>query len=278
MSGYSANLDDAGHPSDKPYVAVGGFIASEEQWIAFEEPWKQIMRLRKLKFPFHATDFFHEHRKDNKLKHIVSDLVRVITNHIEAAFSVTVDMTAYKDLNRVRRVEEFLGTPYALVTRALHDNVDKWQKLVGPRSPLLYFVESGTLHRGDMEEIFRDRDGIAPPVPVDKDHVCCQAADLYAHAIYQTACAGGLPSLAFSAFMEKLPYINRRMDARIFREELESDMQKKMVVVTTPNHPEGVRVAIPPRELTKHIDFNFKGNLKRFRRGTVGLPTKKKKK
>jgi hypothetical protein len=199
----------------------------------------------------------------------------VITNHIEAAFSVTVDMNAYKELNRVRRVEEFLGAPYALVTRALHDNVETWQKNVGPKKPLLYFVEDGTLHRGDMQEVFRDRDGITAPIPVKKDHVCCQAADFYAHAVYQTACAKGVPSLAFSAFMDKLPYLDSRMDTRIFREELEADMQKKMAVVITPSHPEGVRVAIPLREVTKHVAFNFKGSPKKHRKGTVGIPKQK---
>ena len=163
-------------------------------------------------------------------------------NHLEAAFSVTVDIKAYKELNRTRRVEEFLGTPYALVTRALHDGVEEWQKLVGPRKPLLYFVEHfverGTLHRGDMEEISPDRDGIAPPIPVDKSHVCCQAADFYAHAIYQTACARGVPSLAFGTFMDKLPYLNRRRDTRIFREELEADLGRKIAVITIPDHPE----------------------------------------
>ncbi len=58
MSGYSVYLDDSGHPIDKPYLVLGGFIAAEDRWLNFEKPWLEILRQRKIDFPFHATDFF----------------------------------------------------------------------------------------------------------------------------------------------------------------------------------------------------------------------------
>ena len=273
MSGYSIYLDDAGHPEDKPYLVVGGFIAREDRWTAFEKPWQEILRVRKIDSPFHASEFFHERKHDSKLEHIVADLVRTITNYIEAAFSVVIDLNAYKDFNRVLRLEEVLGTPYALVTRGIHEDVEKWQEIVGPRSPLLYFVESGTLHRGDMMDCLKDRDRINPPIPVPKSHVACQAADLYAYSVYQTAMQQGRPFMSFKYFMQKLQHPRERWDAKIFRPELEDYLSRP----NTKFKDIPLKVMIPPRAGTEGMTFNFEGNRKKARQGTVGLPKKKRK-
>ena len=271
MSGYSIYLDDSGHPEDKPYLVLGGFIAREDQWIAFEEPWKKIVRERQIDFPFHSTDFFSKRKNDPKLEHIVADLVRTITNHVEAAFSVVIDVNAYKDFNRKLRFEEIVGTPYAILARVLHQNVGEWQKIVGPRSPLLYFVEAGTFHMGDMIDCLQDRDGVNPPIPIAKDHVACQAADLYAYSMYQTAMRGGEPFLSFKYFMQKLSFPRERRDGIIFRPELEAYLSHPNTEV------EGIsgKLLIPPRIATEGLRFNFKGNKKKFRRATVGIPKKK---
>jgi hypothetical protein len=273
MNGYSVYLDDSGHPIDKPYLVLGGFITREDRWIDFERPWKDCLHSRGLNFPFHSTDFFAEHKDDPKLKHILADLVRVITNHIEAAFSATIEIDAYTTFNRERRLEEFAGSPYAIVTRVIHKNVDDWQLRVGDRSPLRYFVEDGTLHKGDMMDCLRDRDGINPPTPVKKDHVACQAADLYAYSVYQSAMLGQ-PSLSFRFFMDKLPSINERVDTRTFRSELETYLASNTSVVLTERYPEGVKVPIPRRDLTPGINFNFARNKKKLRRASLGIPKK----
>jgi Protein of unknown function (DUF3800) len=273
VSGYSVYLDDSGHPVDKPYLVVGGFIAREDRWIDFEKPWRDCLRTRGIDFPFHATDFFAKHKGDPKLKHILADLVIVITNYVEAAFSVAVDVNAYKEFNRERRLEEFAGTPYALLTRALYKNVDDWQMRVGGRSPISYFVEDGTLHKGDMMDCLRDRDGINPPASVRKDNVACQAADLYAYSVYQSALLGKA-SESFGHFMEKLPFTNERVDTRTFRAELEAYLASNTSVVHTEKHPEGIKMPIPKRALTPNLQFNFSRNKKKIRRATVGIPKK----
>ena len=105
--GKSVYLDDSGHPVDKPFLVLGGFVSTESRWIEFERAWREILDYRKIPFPFHATDFFADHKNDPKLEHIVSDLVRTISNYVEAAFSVGLDMEAYKEANRAKRLEEF---------------------------------------------------------------------------------------------------------------------------------------------------------------------------
>jgi hypothetical protein len=267
MSGYSIYLDDSGHPVDKPYLALGGFIAREDRWLDFEIGWKQALRTRKIAFPFHSTDFFSAHKNDPKLKHIVTDLVVAITNHVEAAFSVVIDIGAYNEFNESCRLDEFAGTPFAIVTRCLYENVEEWQKIVGARAPLLFFVESGTLHRGDMMDCLKDRDGITPPIPVPKDHVACQAADLYAYSVYQTALHSGKPFLSLGCFQEKLSFPRERRDTRISRSDLEAYLSRPTSVV--PEVAGNSKVRIPPRSGTEDMSFKFKGNQKKTRRSII---------
>ncbi len=217
--------------------------------------------------------FFKERRNDPKLRHIGADLVRVITNHIEAAFSVTIDVNVYHELNRGRRWEEFSGTPYALITRAIHQTIDDWQRVVGLRRPLVYFVEDGTLHRGDMMDCLRSLWNKSADT-CEKDHVACQAADLYAYSVYQTAIKGGEPFLGFRYFMEKLPYTNERIDTKIFRPELESYVTKATAVLVTEKYPHGVRVNIPSRDESDGWKFNFNGNPKKVRQPKLAATKK----
>jgi hypothetical protein len=265
MNGHSIYLDDSGHPKDKPYLAIGGFIAAEERWIAFEAPWRAILQKRGIEFPFHSADFFTIHRKNPKLKYIVSDLVRVICNHVEAAFSVVIDVNAYDEFNQSRRLDEFAGTPYAVITRSIYDIVGMWQKRVGQRAPLLYFVEDGTLHRGDMMDCLRDRDGISPPIAVPKGHVACQAADLYAYSVFQTAVQKGKYFISLELFHEKLRFPDEHMDARIFRSDLETYLSRPTTVLVGSIE----KFAIPDRTQTAGLKVNFKGNTKKIRRSIV---------
>ena len=179
-------------------------------------------------------------------------------------------MNAYKSFNRELRLEEMCGTPYAIITKAIYENVELWQKVVGRRSPLLYFVEDGTLHRGDMMDCLLDRDRVKPPASVSKAHTACQAADLYAYSVFQTAMQHGKPSLGFQYFMEKLQFPRERLDARIFRSDLENYLSKpntKLVGIDE-------KILIPSRAATEGMKFNFEGNSKKFRRATVGFPRK----
>lgn len=263
-------LDDAGHPIDKPFLVIGGFISSESKWLAFEKPWKDILQARGIPFPFHATDFFSERACDPKLKHITADLVRTISNHIEAAFSVGLDLEVYKRVNREKRMEEIAGAPIAVISRALRENVDKWKKSIGDTSSTLYFMERGTYQRGDMMDCWRYIDGLDPPTPVPKEHSSAQAADLYAFSVYQSAPFLS-PSWQHEMFAQKKI---QHFDARIMESDLRGYLLKPSTVLVTEKYPQGVRVSIPDREATQNVNFTFKGNKNKqqnIRRAKIGL-------
>ena len=163
MPDYAIYLDDSGHPSDKPYVVVAGFLASEDQWIAFEDEWKAALGKYRLGEAFHMTDFEASKRTDRGA--VLEHLTSVIIENTRSSFSCIVDMAAYKKINDIYALEEAIGTPYALVTRGVARNINIWKKAYlqpGDRVRCLSNTAPSTLaiwkrHLGEMA--FKCRSG-----------------------------------------------------------------------------------------------------------------------
>jgi hypothetical protein len=267
----SVYLDDAGHPVDKPFLVLGGFISTESRWIEFERPWKEMLDRRKLPFPFHATDFFTKHSRDPKLKHIVSDLIRTISDHVEAGFSVGLDVEAYKAANRTKRLEEFCGSPISMVSRSLRERIDKWRDSISDNSRLLYFIEEGIYQRGDLGECWRYLDRTNPPIPVSKKHPSAQAADLYAYSAYRSAPFDS-PSWMHEMFHET--FVIKGLHHENAR-TMESDLKYFLSKDSAHIKELGRKVPIPDRATTKHLDVKFEGNRNKkqsIRRAKIGIP------
>jgi hypothetical protein len=178
MSEYAVYLDDSGHPDDKPYVVVAGFLASETQWLACEPEWRAALQKHNLGTVFHMADF--EARKLRNRAPILDELTDIINSHTQAHFSAAVSMRVYRRVNSSRPLEEAIGTPYSICARVIAHNLEPWKrKHLHPNDTLLVFVEDGTKHKGDMEEAFR-RDGLPIPQAVPKAHPRAQPGDLLA--------------------------------------------------------------------------------------------------
>jgi hypothetical protein len=178
MTEFAAYLDDSGHPDDQPYVIVAGFLASESQWLSFEGKWNEKLAKHGIDGPLHMKHLGGYHLSRLKREHLLSDLALVIRQHVEVGFSCGVDMEAYKELNHRFALEECLGAPYALAARGFADKLNGW--LTGKTSSLdrvLIFVEEGTKHYGDLEEVFK-RDKLPAPHKVPKSIAAVQPADL----------------------------------------------------------------------------------------------------
>lgn len=178
MTEYTLYLDDSGHPSDKPYVGVAGFLASEDQWVAFELKWKAALVEFGLGEVFHMTDFERQRRPDRGP--ILQRLTNIIVENTKTSFSCFVEMAAYRKVNDLRPLEEAFGAPYALATRVVVRNINLWRKEhLQDDDHISLFVERGTKHIGDMEEAFK-RDGLPIPQRVEKANPRVQAGDMLA--------------------------------------------------------------------------------------------------
>jgi hypothetical protein len=203
MSEYAVYLDDSGHPDDQPYVVVAGFAATEEQWLGFEEAWRAALKRNVLGSVFHMVEFESGPKTKAKGK-ILEDLTATINSHVQGAFSVFVDMQAYRKVNQTIPLEECLGKPYALAARGVARGINSWKQLFFKRGDhLLVFVEEGTKHKGDMEEVFR-RDAIPIPQTVPKKHPAAQAADMLAWEVFHFARYGNYRRSLVNLLKDKL--------------------------------------------------------------------------
>jgi hypothetical protein len=182
MTKYEGYFDASGHPDDRPFVVVAGFLATEKQWLEFEHSWNAALKRHNVGETFHMTDFESQLRKDRGK--VLDDLTDIIITHTIASFSCSVEMASYRKYNEIYALEERIGAPYAMAARGLAMTINQWKPHnVGAQDKLLLFVEEGTKHHGDMEEAFR-RDGLSVPQRVPKNHPSVQPADLLAWEVH----------------------------------------------------------------------------------------------
>ena len=134
---------------------MAGFLSTEDKWLAFEPAWKAALKRNGLGDVFHMTDFESGIKNKKHKGAILEDLTTTINDHVEAALSCSVDMTAYKKVNDIYAVEEWLGKPFAMASRAVATGINTWKRnFFRPGDHLLVFIEEGTKHRGEWRKRF----------------------------------------------------------------------------------------------------------------------------
>jgi hypothetical protein len=177
MTDYAAYLDDSGHPIDRPFILLAGFISTEAKWLEFDPKWRATLKEHRIEEPFHMTDFERVHRKDPEKWTKLHALIDLILEYTEAHLIVGMDMLAYKKLNAIYPLEEFIGTPVSIIAREVWKHLERWKEAaLTPGDSVLLFIEEGTFHRGDLAEVMR-RDGLPIPVDVPKKLPFVQPAD-----------------------------------------------------------------------------------------------------
>jgi hypothetical protein len=199
-------FDASGHESDRPFLVVGGFVASAKDWDDFSHLWLARLAMDGLTY-FHAAEFesyfgeFAQFRNDTKRKHaLTSDLMDLIVSH---AYRYFVQGVAPADLNQVFNEverERFNINAYALCGRTcvadlgrfIRGDAYNWDTT---RAPDLIF-EQGDKGYGRLEKLLvnrgyprpqflpgkkplRTKIGIVPP------HVPLQASDWISYEAFR---------------------------------------------------------------------------------------------
>ena len=86
-------------------------------------------------------------------------------------------MEAYRQVNNIYALEEWLGTPYAYAMRMVARYLNHWKRefFDEKQDQILLFTEEGTKHKGDMEQVLV-RDGLPVPHYIPKSLAMGQAA------------------------------------------------------------------------------------------------------
>jgi hypothetical protein len=212
MAEYALYLDDGGHPDDQPTVVVAGYVASEKQWLDFEPQWLRTLDRFGLGAIFHMTDFMHD-RSYSTLKRdqVLSSLAGVTNRYAIRPFVEAIDMRAYKTVNDEFALEECHGAPYALVARGIARSFHIWEsENLHAADSVIVFVEQGTKHYGDLEQVFQ-RDGMPPPVRVPKSTPQVQPSDILAWETFNQVKRGN-GEVQFSKNLDRLTRAIRKKE------------------------------------------------------------------
>jgi len=192
MTEFALYLDDGGHPDDQPFLVVAGYVAPESKWLEFEPQWRNALARFNLGNTFHMTDFMSQRRKYTSLKfdQILSTFASIIKANTSHLFVCAIDIAAYKRMNETHALEECHGAPYALAARSLATELNIWKtRNLHPEDHLLIFVEEGTKHYGDLEQVFK-RDKLPMPHRIPKSMPQVQPADILAWEAFNWLRAG----------------------------------------------------------------------------------------
>ena len=176
-------FDESGtHGAESPAVIVGGFLATVEQWNAYERDLKTLLADYGVK-KFHAKDFrqtkndFKGWALPKKAK-FNSRFLQLADQHLACGFSAVLRSADYQ---RIYRVGDFLrtarpDTQYGLCVRTV-----LWKSIVFMKDrkadwPLSFVFEAGTHHEMDAARVFFE----------EKEGLLSEYSDMFGSVTFET--------------------------------------------------------------------------------------------
>ena len=222
-------FDASGTANDDRLLAVGGLVASIDQWERLETSWKTILveagfpvdaggvprPFRMSKFESRQGVFANDSAWDNrKRSQLIQRLIGTIRLRIRTRVYGVVLLDEYRKVFPGDKKNKW---PYTLALIACADAVHQWSAQYAPSEQIAYLVEKGDKGQGlglanfdELEKIGRARKYHIGPITLDgKDNLCLQAADIHAYEVrkYFEACLdnrGSRPPRLRRSFRELL--------------------------------------------------------------------------
>lgn len=156
----AAYFDASGKQERHAFVTVAGAVAPIKKWMRFEKQWSQALKDEGVS-EFHATDFaanegeYKDWKGDTPRRSaFLRRLMRIIKENANKLFMVTIEMPAWKEVNRENLLEETLHSPYALAGFTVSAQARKWamKKRLTPSSFKVFF-EDGDEGWGGLKQL-----------------------------------------------------------------------------------------------------------------------------
>jgi len=191
---FTAYIDASGTEHDQPVLAVAGFIALTEEWLAFEGVWRERL-LRDGFERFHMSEINRTFRGNSMARRrLLEDLALIIEGHVTRKVGCCVVNEGLRQIPIVDKKRWHMNA-YSLGGRSCAAQIRLWAEGWGARSlPRMVFEEGDTGH-GELIKIL-SRDGFsAPNFEPKKDRerngsfvkgtVPLQASDLFAYSVFE---------------------------------------------------------------------------------------------
>jgi hypothetical protein len=152
LSAFTCYFDAGGKEADQVALSVAGFVATAEQWIEWERPWRERLAEDNLTV-FHYNEL--SAMAEDIRERLVEDLCLIIRNHVvrkTGAVVLTYDVKTYLPEN-VRH--DWRIDSYALCGRTVAKEVAVWASRDACRIPELVY-EDGDVGKGKLMDLLTD--------------------------------------------------------------------------------------------------------------------------
>ena len=193
MSAFTAYFDASGTEHDQPCLAVAGYVALAEQWVAFEQQWNARLKADGLEL-FHAVSVRAELGDDKpRINRLYQDLVQIIADNVLRQFGCVIVNRSLTKWSKQDR-DQWNMTAYSVAGRSCAGQMRAWCKWNSmPSLPEMIF-ECGDTGKGSFIKLL-ERDGFPSPIFKPKKDIVkkgllvraaipLQAADLLAYECF----------------------------------------------------------------------------------------------
>jgi vacuolar-type H+-ATPase subunit I/STV1 len=179
---YTAFFDASGTRRNEA-ITMAGYVSDVKKWAKFEVTWNRILEREKVS-SFHMTDFASKQKEykgwdQERRVRFLGDLVDCAGKYTNKAFSATVVLADFQEIDRTYCLHEALGQPYSVVGRSCVGYVKKWARKHHVKQVGFAF-ERGDEDWKDFKRVCQEQEKIEATSYSKKDFVQFQAADLLA--------------------------------------------------------------------------------------------------
>lgn len=183
---FSAFFDASGKHDDR-VLTVGGYVASKDEWLAFDNNWSQALHAFGLNSYFHMSEFINHSGQfkgwaRSRRAHLFDRLTMLIQSHVRKAFGCAILCEEFRAVNRDYYLAERLGHPFPMAAMSAMGRVFMWAAENGHKEPILSVFEDGDTHKGELIDLAKQYipDTRLCPVFQTKALTPLQAADIAA--------------------------------------------------------------------------------------------------
>ena len=186
MPVFSAYFDDSGKKSDAQILAVGGAVSTVQKWSALEAQWISILSSWGVT-AFHARKLWtnrgefvgwRDRRADKEM--LIEQLATCIKKNTHKTIAAAVVMSAWRSVDRIRRLREELGGPFPFCAISCLAHLQRWAERSSVEFKDIQLIfEDGSEDKGLFITQCKKEFRVIPAFG-DKSLVPLQAADLIA--------------------------------------------------------------------------------------------------
>jgi hypothetical protein len=138
---------------------VSGYLSSKTRWRQFETQWTRALRREDLA-AFNGHDFVHQTHGFSvgwsdllRRRRLMEVLTRVTEQHVFRAFSCSVQMVDYNQVNAEYPSSDFVPSPYGVCAGILMAKVRRWMCDRHPDDLTLFVFEEGNIDHRELRRI-----------------------------------------------------------------------------------------------------------------------------